>query len=129
MNKKVVFDASSLLILLQEESGAEKLKPLLDYAVMSAVNISEVLNVLGRNKLSIEESMPLINDMITEIIPFDIDQAELSAKLSSDDSIKGLSLGDRACIALGMQMKLPIYTADQLWKKVKLSSANIILVR
>lgn len=129
MNKKVVFDASSLLILLQEESGAEKLKPLLDCAVMSAVNISEVLNVLGRNKLSIEESMPLINDMITEIIPFDIDQAELSAKLSSDDSIKGLSLGDRSCIALGMQMKLPIYTADQLWKKVKLSSANIILVR
>ncbi|MDG1437297.1 MAG: type II toxin-antitoxin system VapC family toxin [Rickettsiaceae bacterium] len=129
MNKKVVFDASALLILLQKESGSEKLRPLLDYAVMSTVNISEVLNVLGRNNLSAEESIPLINDMITEIIPFDIDQAELSAKLSLDTSIQGLSLGDRACIALGMQMKLPIYTADQLWGKVKLPNANIILAR
>jgi ribonuclease VapC len=129
MSEKVVFDASALLILLQEENGSEKLRCLLDYAVMSTVNISEVLHVLDRNNVSIEETLPLINDMITEIVPFDIEQAELSAKLFSDPSIKGLSLGDRSCIALGIKMGISIYTADQLWKKVKIPGANIILAR
>lgn len=129
MNKKVILDASALLVLLQEEKGAEIVKPLLDRSIMSAVNISEVLNVLVRNNLPIAETAPLINDMIAEIIAFDAEHAALTAQLSLDVSIKGLSLGDRACIALGMKMKLPVYTADQIWQKVNLPNAEISLIR
>ncbi len=31
----------------------------------------------------------------------------------------GLSLGDRACLALGIALKVPVYTAEKAWKKVK----------
>ena len=129
MNKKVIFDASVLLALLQEEKGSDEVKSLLDRSIMSAVNVSEVLNVLGRNGVSIAESTAHVKDIITEIISFDIEQAALNAKLSSDTSIKGLSLGDRACIALGIQMRLPVYTADRLWQKVNLPDVDIVVIR
>jgi len=32
----------------------------------------------------------------------------------------GLSLGDRACLALGIVLKAPIYTADRAWKDLRL---------
>jgi ribonuclease VapC len=32
----------------------------------------------------------------------------------------GLSLADRACLGLGLDLKAPVYTADRSWKNLKL---------
>jgi len=40
-----------------------------------------------------------------------------------------LSLGDRACITLGIKLQAPIYTADKIWAKLKLNNADIKLIR
>jgi len=40
----------------------------------------------------------------------------------------GLSLGDRACLALGLALKAPVYTADKSWKKLKVG-ARIHVIR
>jgi PIN domain nuclease of toxin-antitoxin system len=37
--------------------------------------------------------------------------------------------GDRACIALGIKMALPIYTADKVWASLELEGVEIILIR
>ena len=129
MNNRVVLDASALLALIQEETGAEIIKPLLKFSVMSAVNVTETLSVLQRTNISPEEGLTLITDIVTTIVPFDLEQAEQVAKLHPLVQPQGLSLADRACIALGIKLQIPIYTADRIWDELKLDNIDIRLIR
>ena len=129
VNNKVILDASALLALIQEEAGAEVIKPLLKFSVMSAVNVTEALSILQRADISPKEGLSLITDIVTTILPFDLEEAEQTAKLHPLVQSKGLSLGDRACIALGIKLQLPIYTADRVWKELQLEGTDIKLIR
>ncbi len=129
MNNNVVLDASALLALIQQEQGAEIIKPLLQFSVMSAVNVAESLTTLQRIGISPQEALTLIADIVMTIVPFDLEQAGYVAELQSQVQHKGLSLGDRACIALGIKLQVPIYTADRVWAQLQLSNSNIILIR
>ena len=95
MNNNIVLDASALLALIQEEQGAKVIKPLLKFSIMSTVNIAECLTALQRTGVSPQEALILITDIITTIVPFDIEQAGYVAELQSKVQHKGLSLGDR----------------------------------
>ena len=66
---------------------------------------------------------------IGAVISFDKSQALITGVLQSETYSKGLSLGDRACIALGITMQLPIYTADKVWEKINIEKADIRLIR
>lgn len=125
MNNKVIFDASALLALIHQEPGAEIVAPLLKSSVMSTINIAECLNVLQRTGVNTKESVLLINDIIPLIIPFDLEQAELQSEIQH----KSLSLGDRSCIALGIKLQAPVYTADKMWASLKLNDVEIRLIR
>ena len=129
MNNRVILDASALLALIQEETGAEIIKPLLKFSVMSAVNVTETLSVLQRTNISSEEGLALIMDIVTTIVPFDLEQAEQVAKLHLLVQPQGLSLADRACIALGIKLQIPIYTAGRIWAELKLDNIDIRLIR
>ena len=129
MNNRVILDASALLALIQEETGAEIIKPLLKFSVMSVINVTETLSVLQRTNISPEEGLTLITDIITTIVPFDLEQAEQVAKLHPLVQPQGLSLADRACIALGIKLQIPIYTADRIWVELKLDNIDIRLIR
>lgn len=129
MSNNVILDASSLLALLHQEQGADIVKPLLKKALMSAINVSEVLTALQRTDILTKEALSSISDIIQTIIPFDTEQAQLTAELSPLTKSKGLSLGDRACIALGQKMQLPIYTADKIWRELQLERVKIKLIR
>lgn len=130
MKNKIVLDASAFLALAQEEKGAAVIKPLLEFAVMSTVNIAEALTVLQRTgNIELEDATNLINDIISTIIPFDLDQATEVARLNPLVKHKGLSLGDRACIALGIKLQTPIYTTDKAWADLALDKVNIQLIR
>ena len=54
-------------------------------------------------------------------MPFSEQQAKIVGALVAQTRRFGLSLGDRACLALGILLKAPIYTADKTWKNLKLS--------
>ena len=129
MNNNIVLDASALLALIQEEQGAEVIKPLLKFSVMSTVNVAESLTALQRTGISPQEALILISDIIMTIVPFDLEQAGIVAELQSKVQHKGLSLGDRACIALGIKLQVPIYTADKVWAQLQLNNANVKLIR
>lgn len=129
MNNRVILDASALLALIQEETGAEIIKPLLKFSVMSAVNVTETLSVLQRTNISPEEGLTLITDIVTTIVPFDLEQAEQVAKLHPLVQPQGLSLAGRACIGLGIKLQIPIYTADRIWDELKLDNIDIRLIR
>lgn len=132
MNNKsnnIILDASALLALIQNEPGTEIIKSLLKVSVMSTVNITETLSVLQRADITPKEGLTLITNIITTIIPFDLELAELTANIHPLVKSKGLSLADRACIALGIKLQIPIYTADKIWAELNLDNVNIKVIR
>jgi len=128
MNKKVVLDASAILALIQEEPGAEIIKPLLKQAMMSTVNIAETLTSLQKADIGPEEGIEYMSLLVNEIVDFDLDQAVEVALFYPKTKHKGLSLGDRACLALGKKYRATIYTADKAWKEID-PELNIQLIR
>ena len=126
---RIVLDASALLALLNQEPGAETLTPeLLSGAAISTVNLAEVHGKLVGRGLSPEDAWEAALGPIREAVPFTAEHARLVGDLVAQTRLLGLSLGDRACLALGLALKAPVYTADKSWKKLKLG-AHIHIIR
>jgi ribonuclease VapC len=118
---KIVLDASAILAMLNDEPGSEKITPeLLTYAATSAVNLAEVQTILVREGGDPDESWALAMDPIPGVEPFTQEHARIAGTLIQKTSSLGLSLGDRACLALAIALDSPVYTTDRLWKKLKL---------
>ena len=117
---RAVLDASALLALLNQERGAEKLTPeLLSGAATSTVNLAEVHSKLVARGLAPGDAWEATMTPVREAVPFTLEHAQLAGDLVAKTRRLGLSLGDRACLALGLALKLPVYTADKSWKKLK----------
>jgi ribonuclease VapC len=120
---RIVLDASALLAILQQEPGSaifSRQFDLLENAAMSAVNIAEAYGKLIGLGIDAEVAWEAVIAPIPEIAEFDKEQAKIAGSLLRQTRSLGLSLGDRACLALGLVLKAPIYTADRAWKKLRL---------
>jgi ribonuclease VapC len=118
---RVVLDASAILAMLNEEPGAEKINlELLSRATTSTVNLAEVQARLVREGGDPEETWALTLDPLPDVEPFTVEQAKLAGSLVQKTSRLGLSLGDRACLALAIVLNAPVYTADRPWKTLNI---------
>jgi PIN domain nuclease of toxin-antitoxin system len=121
---RIVLDASAILAVIGGEPGAEKLTPaMLARAVGSAVNLAEVQTKLVSRGWTSEQAWEDATSPVREVLPFDEHQARLAGDLAIQTRHLGLSLGDRACLALAIALKLPVYTAERAWKKLALGVA------
>jgi len=115
-----VLDASAVLAILFQERGCENLTDdILDTAVISAVNLAEAQTKLVRMGHDPDDAW---NDA-SSIAPaedFTPDQARTAGTLARATQTLGLSLGDRSCLALAMEMNAEVYTTEKLWKNLKL---------
>lgn len=119
---KIVLDASALLALLNNEAGSEKLTlTLLSASVMSTVNLAEVHGRLVRTGIEPNAAWNATLSPVYEIAAFTADQARTAGTLIAQTQALGLSLGDRACLALALSLDAPVYTADRTWKKLRLN--------
>ncbi|HET7215469.1 MAG TPA: type II toxin-antitoxin system VapC family toxin [Terriglobia bacterium] len=117
----VVLDASALLAVLNSEPGAAKLTPeLLSTATSSTVNLAEVQSKLVERGLSPSDAWEATLSPIREATAFTAEHARTAGSLIGQTRPLGLSLGDRACLALGLALKAPVYTADKSWRNLKL---------
>lgn len=116
-----VLDASALLALLNQEEGSEKVAELVAAgATISAVNLSEVaakLSLVGMPEPLIRE---VLDPLGLEVVPFGIEQAYRTAMLIGPTRDAGLSLGERACLALAAQVGAQVVTADRAWQHLLL---------
>jgi len=127
---KYILDASALLALLNSEHGASIIEPLLPNSIMSTVNIAEIIAELDKKLgLKPENSKEIVRTLIDKIIPLDFDQAIEIGTLRKLTQHLGLSLGDRACINLGIKLNLPVYTADRAWSELKIDQLDVRLIR
>lgn len=117
----IVLDASALLVVLNGEPGREKLTPeLLNAATVSTVNLAEVQTKLVREGADPDQAWDVILSPIREAAEFTSEQAKVAGSLITQTRALGLSLGDRACLALGIMLNAPVYTTDKSWKNLKL---------
>ncbi len=116
----LVVDASALLAVVYGEAGADVVDPALHDAAMSSINLSEVVAKLASDDIPGEEIRRLLAPYELIIVPFDEGQAYEAGLLRSSTSRAGLSLGDRACLALGRSLGLPVLTGDRAWGSLDL---------
>jgi len=129
MNRRWVLDASALLALLNNEPGESLVAEAINQmAVMSAVNLSEVVAKLHDAGIPAQEIHEILEPLGIEIIDFDLELAYRTGMLRLVTKKAGLSLGDRACLALAEQLGVPLLTADRSWKELPLS-LDIQLIR
>ncbi len=118
---RIVLDASAVLAVLNQEAGWESLSPRrLLQAALSTVNLAEVHTKLVRRGVPREEAWEDATSLIAETVPFTEEQAQIAGGLAAETRPLGLSLGDRACLALALALKAPVYTTDRAWKNLKL---------
>ena len=114
----VVLDASAVLVLLLDEPGAEVVAPVLSEAVLSAVNLAEVLSKLtdrGADVRSLPEDLVAAGVLVEQMTVADAAQV---AELRRIDQGRLLSLGDRCCLALERRLAVPVLTADRAWSEL-----------
>lgn len=116
----VVLDASALLAFLHDEPGGEKVSAVLEGARVSAVNWCEVLQKALQRDVDVAGMQQEFTDVGVRFEPFTPQQAERAAWLWSHTRNHGLSLADRACLALAMDQGLPVFTADRAWSRLNL---------
>ena len=115
-----VWDASALLLLLQQEPGWRQLGPRLAGSSMSSVNLSEVAAKLMESGGTAPTTREILEGLPIEIHDFTADLAYRAAELRGPTTDLGLSLGDRACLALGLSLNSPILTGDRAWLELNL---------
>ena len=126
---KVVLDSSALLALLNREPGAEKLTAeLLSISACSTVNLAEVHSKLVSRGITESDAWAAATSPVSELVGFTATHAQIAGDLVRLTRPFGLSLSDRACLALGMDLGVPVYTADRAWKKLRLP-VQINLIR
>jgi PIN domain nuclease of toxin-antitoxin system len=118
--RQVVLDASALLAWLVQEQGAEIVGRYLPSAVISAVNLSEVLyrgRSLGRNVAALPARLGHLG---LRVEPFTTQDALLATEIFARDRRRVLSLADRCCLATAMRLGLPAVTDDHAWSTLDL---------
>jgi len=115
-----VLDASALLAVLFGERGRELVEETRGHALMSAVNMAEAYAKLSDRGTDDEEIRTTLESISVKVIDFDDGQAIATGGLRKMTRKFGLSLGGRACIALAIQQKLPVMTADRTWGNLDL---------
>lgn len=125
---KVVLDASALLAVLLHGPLTVYLSLIFDDAAMSAVNACEVATKLVERGMAGQQAVALIPELSVSIESFTAEDTITAADLRMQTRGQGLSLGDRACLALGLRLAVPVYTADRPWMRLDLP-IGIKLVR
>ena len=115
---KAVLDSSVVLAIIQDETYDETVLDLLPVASISAVNSAEVLTKVVEMGVTHRANLERVLGFLEDIAPFTERQAALVAHLRVPTRHAGLSLGDRACLALALELGVPVYTTDRNWLRV-----------
>ena len=116
----VVFDSSAVLAIAFGEHDADRAADALGDDVLSAVNASEVVARLVERGASHEDARESLHGFGLAIRPIDEGLAIAAGLLRRSTRTQGLSLGDRACLALARRERAAVVTADRSWAALEL---------
>ncbi len=111
----VVLDASAALAAAFGEAGGEAAESEMRDAVMSSVNWAEVLQRCLRVGVPAAQAAADFQASGLRVVPFDGADARAVAEMEAATREAGLSLADRACLALAARLGAPALTVDRAW--------------
>jgi PIN domain nuclease of toxin-antitoxin system len=124
-----IVDSSSVLALLQHEPGADDVASAIAAgALIVSVNLSEVVAKLAGEGVAEQDIRERLAQLALQVVAFDAELAFRAGMLRSATRAAGLSLGDRACLALALERNLPALTADRNWQRVQIG-VEVRLIR
>ena len=125
-----VIDTSAVFADLGEEEGAIEARRWLRDAAISALNLQEIVSKVVDKGVP-EDTVPDLLERLRLVVhPLDADLALEAGLLRGVTKPKGLSHGDRACLALARRLRLPAVTADRAWAEVAGAvGVEVVLVR
>ena len=123
-----VVDASALLAAIHNEVGGDYVQRRIHDCVISGVNWSEVLQKLERAGADTEKVEQGLKALGLVVVDFIEEDARLAAAFGPMTKDLGLSLADRACLALGKRLRAVVITADWVWGSVDLG-VEVELIR
>jgi PIN domain nuclease of toxin-antitoxin system len=112
---EIVLDSSAALALLWSEPGAEHVAEVIDRSLMSVVNEAEVISVLIQRGSTPERALDIASTLPCRIVDLDRELARRAGSLWRYFKRRGLSFGDRCCLALAERESLPVLTSDKRW--------------
>lgn len=121
-----VLDASALLAYLRDEPGADIVaEAVAGGATLSMVNLAEVLTIAADRGADPRELTTRLTRQgllggAVAIEDLTVDDAVEIARLRPLTRETGLSLGERACLALARRLRAPALTADRAWLDLEL---------
>jgi ribonuclease VapC len=124
----VVLDASAVLAVINDELGADIVIDRLDDAMLSAVNHAEVVSKLVERGVSLGLATAAVRRIGVRVIDFDIELADRTGDLRRYTKPFGLSLADRACLALAERERVLVMTADRRWSVISIG-VEVRLIR
>ena len=117
---EAVLDSSAVLGLIFAERGADQVEAAIEDSLMSVVNEAEVISVLIQRGDSPEGALETARRLPCQIIDLDRGLARRAGSLWEHFKKKGLSLGDRCCLALAEREGLPVLTSDKRWAELSI---------
>jgi PIN domain nuclease of toxin-antitoxin system len=123
----VVLDASAVLAMIREEPGAADVATRLVGARLSTVNLAEVAQRLA-DQWPDAQVGAVLAAFPSEVVDLDRATAMRAGLMRRTTKVHGLSLGDRACLALAERLGLPVLTADRAWAELDLG-VEVVLIR
>ena len=126
---RAVFDASAVIALLRDEPGAEVVAGYAGEALISAVNLQEVIKVLLADGVSKGVAREMLGPLGLDVRSHGLDEAWAAAGLYAVTKSRGSGLGDRSCMALAIAEGLPALTTDRAWNELAIAGLSVVLAR
>jgi PIN domain nuclease of toxin-antitoxin system len=127
MTDVYLLDASALLAALHDEPGADRVRALLPSSRISSVNLAEVVAKLQERGVPDAVIEEILDDLDLPVVPFGATTARRAGMLRAATRTAGLSVGDRACLALATELGAIAVTTDRTWGDLELDVAVELL--
>ena len=124
----IVLDASAVLAVLGSERGSDEVVERSIGGLISTVNLAEILQKTAHSGIEPQSVRDLISYAEWGVVHFDDDMAVAAAELWAQTRHNGLSLGDRACLALTQAVSGVALTMDRGWSGLEIAGADIHVI-
>lgn len=118
---EAVIDTSVILAILKNETIDELAYSIVDGGVMSAVNVAEVYTKLSDFRMITTQQVDMLLATLVRIEPLTASQARTAGFLRDSTRHAGLSLGDRCCLALAIELGADAYTTEHIWPRLEIA--------